>query len=78
LDKVRHAGDHGGRVHYAFPARVGNKVFYTSKTMFAALLVFEFFWKQHPELNIRINSDTLLVNFLEERMKEQMKGNTNG
>jgi uncharacterized Rossmann fold enzyme len=78
LDKVRHAGDHGGRVHYAFPARVGNKVFYTSKTMFTALLVFEFFWKQHPELNIRINSDTLLVNFLEERMKEQMKGNTNG
>ena len=70
LEKVRHAGDHGGRIHCAFPAKVGDKIFYTSKTMFAALLVFEYFFEKHPEMHLQVFSDTLLLNFMEQRMKE--------
>jgi uncharacterized Rossmann fold enzyme len=69
IEKIRHAGDHGGRVHCAFPAKVGDKVFYTSKTMFAALLVMEYFCERHPEMDLRCYSDTLLVNFFEERVR---------
>src|SRR3990167_7850198 len=69
IDKVRHAGDHGGRVHNAFPGKVGNKIFYTSKTMFAALLVFEFYYENHPEMDICSYGDTLLLNFMEQRQR---------
>ena len=67
----RHAGDHGGRIHYMFPAKVGDRIFYTSKTMFTALLVFEHLMKEKSDLNVTIYGDGLLVNFLEERAKQK-------
>jgi len=70
MDQRRHAGPHGGRVHHLVKGRVSDKLFHTSKTMFAALLVFEFWLKQHPEMNVRIFSDTLLINFLEGRIAQ--------
>ena len=70
MDNKRHAGPHGGRVHHLIKGRVGDKLFHTSKTMFAALLVFEFWLKNNPEMNVRIFSDTLLINFLEGRIAQ--------
>lgn len=71
MEKHRHAGPHGGRVHHLASGRVGDKLFYTSKTMFAAVLVFEFWLKQHPEVSLNIYSDTLLLHFLEGRQKQR-------
>lgn len=69
VNKIRHAGEHGGRVHHYFKGRVGDKVFYTSKTMFAALLVFEFWLKDQQDCTFSFASDTLLPNFLQGRME---------
>lgn len=64
-EKHRHAGEHGGRTHFLLKGKVGDKVFYTSKTMFTSLLVMEYWLKRHPDLLINIYSDTLFVHFLE-------------
>ena len=69
----RHAGPHGGRIHHMFEAKVENKRFLTSKTMFTGLLVMEHFLKQNPDLNIQIYSDALLLNFLEGRVRQLAK-----
>lgn len=69
-DKHRHAGEHGGRVHFSIPGKVYDKLFYTSKTMFASLLVFEYWMKHHPDVHFNIYGDALLINFLEGRQKQ--------
>lgn len=78
-NKHRHAGDHGGRIHHVFKGQVGEKIFLTSKTMFAALLVFDFWLKNNQDMHLQIFGDTLLINFLEGRhkMREKLNGNTN-
>ena len=70
LKGERHAGEHGGIKHHQFLARIGDKIFKTSKTMFTALLVMEFYIRTHPELEFEIYSDSLLFYFLDSASKE--------
>jgi hypothetical protein len=72
-DGDRHSGEHGGRVHYAFPAIVGYRTFQTSKSMFSALLTMEYLLNHNEDLSITIHGDGLLINFIEQRIKDSMK-----
>lgn len=71
-DGHRHAGQHGGRVHFKFLARVGDKIFYTSKTMFGALLTMEYLLKNNKDLDVTIFGNALFPNFIEQRKKDSL------
>jgi len=63
-DGARHAGEHGGIKHHPFYGISQGNKFLTSKTMFTALLVLDWYVRQHPECEFEIFSNSLCASFL--------------
>jgi hypothetical protein len=66
---LSHAGPHHGRRSQLLYVSASNTLYETTETHLSACFVLEKFIAKHPEMNIQIYSDTLLLNFIEARMK---------